>query len=126
MLADENVEAHETHFLVVRLPPWVNFLYGPSGSGELKIKAKNGSEIGQNWSKYIIFTINAFHAHGMRRNFLDAWPTLVLSGVFLEWNLLQHIDIVKGNMYVMMNRVHSRRKQHWRKEKGRYIFHTCT
>jgi len=60
MLADENVEAHETHFLVVRVPPlkvkppWVNFLYGPSGSGELKIKAKNGSEMVKKWSKYVV------------------------------------------------------------------------
>jgi len=57
MLADENVEAHETHFLVVRVPPlkvkppWVNFLYGPSGSGELKIKAKNGSEMAKKGGK---------------------------------------------------------------------------
>ena len=64
MLADENVEAHETHFLVVWVPPlkvkppWVNFLYGPSGSGELKIKAKNGSEMVKKMVKICGFVLS--------------------------------------------------------------------
>jgi len=47
----------------------------------LKIKVKNESEVGQKWSQNSqnmwFCTINAFHAVGMRKKFLDAWPTLI-------------------------------------------------
>ena len=75
-VADENVHSHETHFLVVS-QIWVNLtrffsnfnqlpvLYGPSGSGELKIKAKNWLEMAKKIVKICdFFTFNAFMRMG--------------------------------------------------------------
>ena len=75
-VADENVHSHETHFLVVSqilvnlTQFFSNFnqlpvLYGPSGSGELKIKAKKGSGMAK---KFDFFTINAFMRMAMCMN----------------------------------------------------------
>ena len=60
-------------------PNWCNLfqppvVYGPSGSGELKIKAKNGQK---SRFVYYLMRLMCIDAHLMRIEKLSAWPSLI-------------------------------------------------